>query len=285
MSQQGQAVPGSRREMRSAALSPSRRLLLRAVRAVRPWLRNGSRIAVLRPRRGRAVHLTDDERQERWLVPLIVRASVMVGLLSALAIWVSIPGNLPGGDGVRFAEGTPTSQISAAGSVSRRGLPDRSDTRSSRRSPASIPAPAPTGEGTDTPSTCHISYSVGADSSSRFTVVIVIANTGATKIQGWTLHWDFPPKQKIIYGWNAMVTNGADGMVATDIDTNAVIAPGGNVTIGFAGKRETWVPTPTGFTLNGQTCQWQPAAALTPGLPGNGSQHRGASGSDKNGQS
>jgi hypothetical protein len=33
------------------------------------------------------------------------------------------------------------------------------------------------------------------------------------------------------------------------------------------GKRGAWVPTPTGFTLNGHACQWQPTAALITAPP------------------
>jgi hypothetical protein len=87
------------------------------------------------------------------------------------------------------------------------------------------------------------------------------ARTSTKRINGWTLRWDFPAKQKIIYGWNAMVTNGPAGAVATGIGLDQVIAPGGNVTVGFAGRRGAWIPTPTGFTLNGQTCQWNPSAS------------------------
>lgn len=202
---------------------------------------------------------------------VLLRATAMVAVLSAMAIWIATAGNLTP-DGVRFSAATPTSQISAAGSVTehapagRAGAPlTRTGGPSSPTSPrstaaptAALPAAAP----------CHISYSLLVDVPSRFTAVMVIANTSSAKVDGWTLRWDFPAKQEIIYGWNAIVSIGQGGAVATDIDSNQKIAPGESVTIGFVGKRQGWVPTPTGFTLNGKACQWQPAAALsTPSVP------------------
>jgi hypothetical protein len=218
---------------------------------------------------GRAGRLPDHTSPRVFAV--ILRATAMVALLSALAIWISMPGNLSPQRGLRFTEGTPTSQISAAGSVTEHvsaSGPDAQASRSGSTQHGSAQATAaPTGVLPPT-SPCHISYSVLSDVPSRFTVVIVIANTSTTKINGWSLHWDFPAKQKIVYGWNALVSNGQDGAVATDIDTDQVIEPGASVTLGFVGKREGWVPTPTGFTLNGQACQWQPTTALSTSSPG-----------------
>jgi hypothetical protein len=197
---------------------------------------------------------------------VVFRATAMVAVLSAMVIWIATAGNLTPG-GVRFTGGTPTSQISAAGSVTEHPPAGSSQVQTSRSGPASSgPAggtPAPT-VALPAAGPCHISYSLLADVPARFTVVIVIANTSSAKVNGWTLRWDFPSKQEIIYGWNAIVNNGPGGAVATGIDGNQQIAPGESITIGFVGKRQGWVPTPTGFTLNGQACQWQPTAALSP---------------------
>jgi hypothetical protein len=88
----------------------------------------------------------------------------------------------------------------------------------------------------------------------QYTVQMVIVNTSATKVKGWTLRWAFPPDQKIIYGWNSVVSNGPAGASATDAGLNRVIAPGARTTIGFSGPRQNLVPTPSGFTLNGAAC-------------------------------
>jgi hypothetical protein len=125
------------------------------------------------------------------------------------------------------------------------------------------------GQGAASPAApCHISYSVALSAANQFTVVMVIANTSNTKVNGWTLRWQYPPTQKILYGWNALVANGATGATATGIGPDQTIAPGGSVTMGFVGQRAAWVPTPTDFALNGQTCQWQPTVTpVTPVTP------------------
>jgi hypothetical protein len=141
--------------------------------------------------------------------------------------------------------------------------------------PAGIPVPAPSNAqsagSTPNPAAgasapCQITYSV-AQSASQFTITIVIANSSAVKINGWTLHWDFPSTQEITYGWNAMVTNGPRGASAKDVGLNMQIPAHGSTTIGFAGKLRGWVPTPSGFTLNGATCQWKPVKAASKPTP------------------
>ena len=109
--------------------------------------------------------------------------------------------------------------------------------------PATVAAQAP----------CRVTYKV-SQTAKQYTVVMVIVNTSAAKVKGWTLRWAFPASQKIIYGWNSVVSNGPAGASATDAGLNRVIAPGASTTIGFSGAAQNWVPTPTGFSLNGAMC-------------------------------
>jgi hypothetical protein len=114
--------------------------------------------------------------------------------------------------------------------------------------PTSTPSPTST-----VASSCLVSYVV-TESPGTFTVMMTVVNTSTVKVKGWTLRWAFPPGQQIIYGLNAMVTNDANGGVATDIGLNRVIIAGGSTTVGFVGARKALVPTPTSFTLNGAMC-------------------------------
>jgi hypothetical protein len=107
---------------------------------------------------------------------------------------------------------------------------------------------------------CRVTYRL-TQAATTFTVTMTIANIGAAQVKGWALRWAFPPGQPIIYGFNAMVTNDANGGVATNLGQNRVIPAGGTTTIGFVTKRTAMMATPTSFTLNGAMCQGQPVAA------------------------
>lgn len=195
--------------------------------------------------------------------PLLLRGAFMVAAVTVLAIAIGLPRGTGPQPGLSFTDRTPTSQIEVAGSVVQQAVDGRASPHPARSTPAFSaparpqgPAAAPTG------TSCHVTYSATADSPTRFTVVLVIGNTGGTAINGWTLHWGFPQAQKIAYAWNAMVAVGEGGADATNIATDQVIPPGGSATIGFVAKREAAVPTPTGFTLNGRSCPWQAAVTV-----------------------
>jgi mannan endo-1,4-beta-mannosidase len=196
----------------------------------------------------------------------------MAATLGGLAIAVSLPQDAPPGSREKFVQGAPAAKISVAGSVAQRALRDQTSARASRSSPAEevasqaaathspLPGSSPAEE-----APCHVSYSIVPEGSTQYTMVIVIANSSSVTVNGWALRWEFPAGQKILYGWNAIVTNGPDGGVATDIQTNQVIPAGGSATIAFVGTRTAWVPTPSGFTLNGEACLWQPTVTVSTG--------------------
>lgn len=206
--------------------------------------------------------------------PLLVRTTIVVGLIAALAASVNRADQSPEQDDAGVTAGTAGGQLQdTAGVASQNQVtrPDQAASRSGRTGGGTAgqrggQAGAGTSQGagqtetgqtgTDvhTPAPCHVSYSVTPETEDRFMVVMVVSNTSEKRANGWTLRWAYPPTQKITYGWNALVTNGPDGAVATGIGQDRVIAPGGNVTVGFAGQRGSWVPTPTDFTLDGQAC-------------------------------
>jgi Cellulose binding domain len=211
---------------------------------------------------------------------LLIRATVVIGLLAALAASIDRADQHPSSGNAGVAQGT-LGELQAGGTTLGTGADPAAKQPTVATSTAPVMPSAPPGtvtalpvtttgdgdgqSGAPPPAPCHISYSVTLGTTDQFTVVMVIANTSNTKVNGWTLRWQYPPTQKILYGWNAMVAVGATGTAATGIGADQTIAPGGSVTIGFVGQRGVWVPTPTGFALNGQTCQWQPAvASMTP---------------------
>jgi hypothetical protein len=221
-----------------------------------------------------------DPRGERSRLrpALLIRATVVIGLLAALAASIDRADQHPSSGNAGVAQGT-LGELQAGGTTLGTGADPASKQPTVATSTAPVMPSAPPGtvtalpvtttgdgqSGAPPPAPCHISYSVTLGTTDQFTVVMVIANTSNTKVNGWALRWQYPPTQKILYGWNAMVAVGATGAAATGIGVDQTIAPGGSVTIGFVGQRGVWVPTPTGFALNGQTCQWQPTVtSVTP---------------------
>jgi mannan endo-1,4-beta-mannosidase len=184
---------------------------------------------------------------------LLIRTTVVIGIIAAIAASLNRVGQHPtAGDGAGQTASAVTGQIVPGQATTTAPVvppPAGSGAASSATAgQATGPAAAP----------CRVSYNVTLDSATQYTVVLSVANTGTSKVGGWVLRWQYPTTQKVLYGWNAMVTNGPNGIAASGIGQGQTIAPGHHVTIGFVGERGQQVPTPTGFTLNGQACQSQP---------------------------
>jgi cellulose binding protein with CBM2 domain/fibronectin type III domain protein len=125
---------------------------------------------------------------------------------------------------------------------------DAAGNRSTRSGPVAVT----TASGATT-STCKVGYSVN-DWGGGFTATIVISNTGASTLNGWTLAFAWPGNQHITNGWSATYTQSGAQMTATNLSYNGTIAPGGNTTIGFNASYTGSNPAPTAFTINGTTC-------------------------------
>ena len=85
-----------------------------------------------------------------------------------------------------------------------------------------------------------------------FVADILIVNTGTT-IKGWTVHWTFDTPSKITSVWSATITDGANGVYATNAVQNAVIPQGQTREFGWTALAET-TSIPTDLTINGQPC-------------------------------
>jgi len=82
----------------------------------------------------------------------------------------------------------------------------------------------------------------------------IIANTGTTAVNGWTLTGTFPNGQQVTNAWNATVTVDGATLNARDAGYNGAIAPGSSVSFGFLGTHSGTNGTPTGWSLNGNPC-------------------------------
>ena len=101
---------------------------------------------------------------------------------------------------------------------------------------------------------CHITYTKSSEWAGGFVANLVIANTGTTAINGWTLTFTFPGDQHITNGWNGTVSQSGENVTVTNVSYNGTIPAGGNTSLGFQGTWNTSDAAPTSFTLNGAAC-------------------------------
>ena len=238
----------------------------------------GGQAGIIGVRRHRAAatgSARSGRRRARRIAVLTLRVSLTVAVLGALTVWAVLPRDPSSPVGAGFDRGTPADIVTVSVPVDRQPPTGRSTDRPGRPpGSASVIAPPPAGPGATGGGdpACRVGYAISLTPADAFTVVLVIADTGEAPVQGWTLRWAFPASRRILYGWNAMVSNGPDGAVATDLPTDRTIPAGGTVTIGFTAARGDRVPTLTGFTLNGNVCGAEPVVVATgPAQPSSGS--------------
>ena len=106
--------------------------------------------------------------------------------------------------------------------------PSPSPTRTTSPSPS--PSPSPTVTGT---AACSASYSVTSSWPGGFQGQVVVKNTGAAALNGWSLGWTFPGNQKISSLWNGLLTQSGAAVTVANASYDGSIAAGGSVTVGF----------------------------------------------------
>ncbi len=210
------------------------------------WLLTGSAGDGSDGRSGSTSRTAGRQGSGRRTTALAFRSVVVVGLIAALATSITRGGGHTPGTGTGLGISQGVSQ----------GSPSPSMTGFRAAQSGANGATETTGQATP----CRISYSV-VPQGGQFTLAMMIANTSPQAINGWTLRWQFPSTERILSAQNAIVSNDPAGAVATGVGPDQVIGPGHSVTIAVAARRESWIPTPTGFTLNGQACAWQPSDA------------------------
>ena len=107
--------------------------------------------------------------------------------------------------------------------------------------PAGTPGPA-----------CAIDYTWQQASATRYTAAIQIDNTGTTVINGWTLGFVLTDPQRVLTARDARFDTVTGSIVAHNTWTNAVVGPGGSVTVGYVGAGTATAPP--AFTVNGVVC-------------------------------
>jgi hypothetical protein len=111
---------------------------------------------------------------------------------------------------------------------------------------------------------CAVGYRVTGQWPNGFTARVQIGDTGPAPITGWSLAFTYPGDQRIEAAWNATVHQQGNAVTASDVGSNATIAPGATVTFGILGRSRTGAGVPTGFLLNGVPCAPAPPSPPAP---------------------
>ncbi len=99
-----------------------------------------------------------------------------------------------------------------------------------------------------------MTYRTSSEWSGGFVATITIANTGTTVINGWTLVFTFGGDQWLTNWWNSTASQAGATVTIHNAAWNAIIQPGGSVSVGFQGSWQTGNGAPASFTLNGVPC-------------------------------
>jgi endo-1,4-beta-xylanase len=102
--------------------------------------------------------------------------------------------------------------------------------------------------------TCHVTYTKNSEWPGGFTAQVIIANTGTTTINGWSLTFTFPGDQKITSNFNGGFSQTGENATLTNASYNGTIAPGASITDGFQGTWTSSDANPTSFSINGTAC-------------------------------
>ncbi|WP_062349138.1 cellulose binding domain-containing protein [Herbidospora yilanensis] len=101
---------------------------------------------------------------------------------------------------------------------------------------------------------CEVTYSTGAWNGA-FNGSVVVKNTGASPVQGWTVTWTWSGNQQITSAWNATVTQVGNQVTARDAGHNAYIGPNNNSqSFGFAATATGTNAIPAQFKMNNIVC-------------------------------
>jgi endo-1,4-beta-xylanase len=102
--------------------------------------------------------------------------------------------------------------------------------------------------------TCHVTYTRNSEWAGGFTAQVVIANTGTTAINGWSLTFTFPGDQKLTSNFNGGFSQSGANATLTNANYNGNIAPGASITDGFQGTWTSNDTSPASFSVNGTAC-------------------------------
>jgi serine/threonine-protein kinase len=108
---------------------------------------------------------------------------------------------------------------------------------------------------------CVVRYAARTDRTGEFTALLTVTNTGAAEVAGWRLAFRLPGDQQVRRVTPSTGTTAwhQDGAAVTVSGGTARLAPDATARLAIAGSYQGGNPMPTGFVLNGMTCQQFPA--------------------------
>lgn len=101
---------------------------------------------------------------------------------------------------------------------------------------------------------CGVGYRVVGSWTGGFQGEIVISNTGAAALSGWSLAFTFTAGQTVTQMWGGTAAQSGGAVTVTPADYTRVIPAGGSVTVGFLANAGSTNPSPVSFTLDGGAC-------------------------------
>lgn len=117
-------------------------------------------------------------------------------------------------------------------------------------------------------STCSATYATRNDWATGFVADIVLTNSGASTVSGWSVGWDYGQNVALASApWGANVAINGGKVSSKDNGGRSSIAPGASVSFGMALSYSGAKPTPGTITVNGVNCSTTAAVgALNPNL-------------------
>jgi dienelactone hydrolase len=145
-------------------------------------------------------------------------------------------------------------------------IPSGTATASLSNTRLSVSSPSSTGNAAG----CQVTYKVMHQWTGGVISDVIVSN-GGSPVKSWTLTFDMPsPGQRLVLGWNGKFTQSGSRVTVTNASWNGSLAAGGTAKVGFVAKHNGSNPEPTGFRLNGATCNGT-APTTPPTSPGTAS--------------
>ncbi|WP_247196911.1 cellulase family glycosylhydrolase [Streptomyces sp. GESEQ-35] len=101
---------------------------------------------------------------------------------------------------------------------------------------------------------CTVGYRAVSEWPGGFQGEIVIRNTGAVALSGWTLAFTFPDGQTVTHMWGGTPAQAGGAVTVTPVSYTSTIPAAGAVTVGFTGAKGATNTAPTSFSINGAIC-------------------------------
>ncbi|MEN9423646.1 MAG: hypothetical protein RL122_1029 [Pseudomonadota bacterium] len=113
------------------------------------------------------------------------------------------------------------------------------------------------------PPACEVKYQIQKDWGQGFTGTVDIKNTGAPW-NGWKTTWTMPTGQIVTGGWNAQITQAADKVTATHVDSNKIVRQNNSLSFGFNASLSGLNVAPIDVAVNGTRCTGQSDVLVLP---------------------